>query len=301
MSGQEPSEKTVIIKLKTATSEKPSNLEPFLISISGRETGHAIPLKGKRLVIGRDASCDLVIDSPHVSRMHAELFWKNAEIFIKDLGSTNGVFINGNKVSEISLQSGDKILIGTQMYFKFVYQDSTEQQFHQSMFNAANTDPLTQLYNKRYFIDILEKEFSFSRRTGIPLSLLMLDVDFFKKINDTHGHVAGDKVLKTFGHILCQQLRLENVACRFGGEEFGIILRGADGQTALQVGERLRKLVEAQQIVFKNKVIHFTVSIGLATFDGKNYKTSEELLQRADDLLYKAKQSGRNKTMPDAA
>lgn len=301
MGEQDKAEKTIIVTLKPEHKEKPSSLDPFLIPISGRETGHAIALKGKTLKIGRDAGCDLVLDNPQISRVHAELFWKDSELFLRDLGSTNGVFINGKKIEESRLQSGDKILIGTQMYFKFVYQDSADQNYHQSLFKAANTDSLTQLYNKRYFIELLEREFSFSRRTGQPLSLLMMDVDFFKKINDAHGHLAGDKVLKLLGQVLTKQLRLENIACRFGGEEFGIILRGANPEMALQVGERIRKQVEVQKVSYRNREFQFTVSVGIATFDGKNFSTSEELMQKADELLYQAKQKGRNRTFAEAA
>jgi diguanylate cyclase (GGDEF)-like protein len=129
----------------------------------------------------------------------------------------------------------------------------------------------------------------------------MMDVDFFKKINDSHGHLAGDKVLKLLGQVLTKQLRLENIACRFGGEEFGIILRGANPEMALQVGERIRKQVEIQKVSYRNREFQFTVSVGIATFDGKNFSTSEELMQKADELLYQAKQQGRNRTFANAA
>lgn len=300
MGDEERSDKTIIVNLKPE-AEKPSSLEPFLVSISGRETGKAIPLKGKNLKIGREIGCDLILDNPHISRMHAEIFWKGNTIGIKDLGSTNGVFVNGKKVTESVLNNGDKILIGTQLYFKLIYQDAVDQSYQQNLFKAANTDPLTQLYNKRYFMESLEKEFSYSKRTELPLSLLMIDIDFFKQINDNYGHVVGDKVLKLVGSIFSTNLRLENIVSRFGGEEFAILLRGAPLEKARQVGERLRSLVEQQIVISKNKQLTFTISVGVATFTGKNFATPEELLLKADELLYGAKQNGRNKTMSDAA
>lgn len=300
MGDEEKSDKTIIVNLKPE-AEKPSSLEPFLVSISGRETGKAIPLKGKNLKIGRELDCDLILDNPHISRLHAEIFWRGPSVCIKDLGSTNGVFVNGKKITETALNNGDKILIGTQLYFKLIYQDAVDQNYQQNLFKAANTDPLTQLYNKRYFMESLEKEFSYTKRTELPLSLLMIDIDFFKQVNDTYGHIVGDKILKLVGTIFSANLRLENIASRFGGEEFAILLRGATAEKARQVGERLRSLIEQQRVVSKNRQLTFTISVGIATFTGKNFATPEEFLLKADDLLYGAKQNGRNKTMSDAA
>lgn len=300
MPNEDRSDKTVIVNLRKET-EKPSASEPFLVSISGRETGKAIPLKNRNLKFGREMTCDVILDNPQISRFHAELFWKGSDLMIKDLGSTNGVFVNGKKIAEESLHNGDKILFGTQMYFKLVYQDAVDQSYQQNLFKAANTDPLTQLYNKRFFMESLEKEFSFSRRSSQPLSLIMFDIDYFKRINDTYGHVAGDTILKLVGSLLTTQTRLENIACRFGGEEFAIILRGANASEAKQVAERIRGIFQSQKVLSKSKEITFTVSIGVATFNGKNFSTSEEFLLKADELLYQAKQNGRNQTIVEAA
>jgi len=293
-------DKTVIVNLK-AEAPKPSSLEPFLVSISGRETGKAIALKQRTLKIGREDGCDLVIESPHISRLHAELFWEGTQLKIKDLGSTNGVFVNGQRIQEEILSNGDKILLGTQMYYKIVYQDAIDQNYQQNLFRAANTDALTGLYNKRYFMEFLEKEFSFCRRSLQPLSLILLDIDHFKQINDTHGHLVGDQILKALGTVISSQLRLENVACRFGGEEFGIVLRGTSTQSACIVADRIRTQIEKQTFKMKSRDIHFTVSLGVATFNGKNFSSGEDLLNRADELLYTAKQRGRNRLESEAA
>lgn len=300
MPNDEKSDKTIIVQLKTEP-DKNTSTEPFLVSISGRETGKAIALKDRNLKVGRELDCDLVLESPHISRYHAEIRWKGTELLVRDLGSTNGVFVNGKKITEETLHNGDKILFGTQLYYKLVYQDSVDQNYHQSLFKAANTDQLTQLYNKRYFMEFLEKEFSFSRRSGQPLSLIMLDIDHFKAINDTYGHIAGDQILKNMGTILASQIRLENVACRFGGEEFGIVIRGASSSQSHLVAERLREAVNSQIVDFRGKKIQFSISLGVATFDGINFQTAEDLLLKADELLYKAKESGRNQTVSQAA
>lgn len=291
-------DKTVIVTAKADVSERSATYEPYLIQISGRETGQMYNLAGRTVRLGRDAACQVILDDPHISRVHAEIFTRNGnQIVIRDAGSTNGIFVNGKRVTEQVLNDGDKILIGTRLYFKFCYQDAVDQSYQQNLFRAANIDGLTQLYNKKYFIDVLSKEFSFSRRTKQPLSLLMIDVDFFKKINDTYGHMAGDLVLKSIGQYLHQHLRLENIACRYGGEEFAIILRNVPGDLAEHIAERLRKAIEGERIVYRNTPIQITISIGIATLDRGDFETIEDLIRRADENLYEAKQTGRNRTV----
>jgi len=288
-------EKTVIITEKVEIADRAVAYEPYLIQISGRETGQMFNLTGKTVTLGRDATCQIVLDDPHISRAHAQITCNGSDVVIKDLGSTNGIFVNGKKVTEQALLDGDKILIGTRMYFKFEFQDAVDQNYQQNLFRAANMDSLTQLYNKKYFIDALNKEFSFSRRNTQPLSLLMIDIDHFKAVNDNHGHMAGDLVLKSVGQYLMKNLRLENVAARYGGEEFAIILRNVHGEMAMVIAERLRKSIENERIVYRGKILQVTVSIGVATLEGKNFETLEDLIRFADENLYEAKESGRNR------
>jgi diguanylate cyclase (GGDEF)-like protein len=212
------------------------------------------------------------------------------------VGSTNGVFVNGKKITEQQLCDGDKVLIGTRLYFKFCFQDAVDQSYQQNLFRAANIDGLTQLYNKKYFVDALSKEFSFSRRNNQALSLMMIDIDHFKKVNDTFGHMAGDLVLKTVGQFLSKNLRLENIGCRYGGEEFAIILRNVGSELAWGIAERLRASIEAEKINYRGKIIRVTISIGIATLEGTNFDTIEDLIQKADECLYEAKEKGRNQT-----
>lgn len=290
-------DKTMIITDRSEVGEKSTSLEPYLIQISGRETGQMHRLGGKDMRIGRDPICEIMLDDPHVSRTHASINVEGNTLTIKDAGSTNGVFVNGKKITEHVLSDGDKILIGTRLYFKFCYQDTVEQNYQQNLFRAANIDALTQLYNKKYFLDVLSKEFSFSRRNKNPLSLMMIDLDYFKKINDSYGHLAGDHVLKTMGQALMKTLRMENIACRYGGEEFAVILRNVSADHAHTIAERLRIGVEAEKVIFKETPISVTISIGIATFENDNFNTMEDLILAADKLLYEAKEGGRNRTM----
>ena len=302
-SSKSSGENTVIVitekaELKTIAPKH----EPYLIQISGRETGQMHPLKGRRVRIGREPQCEIVLDDPHISRNHAEVqSFDDGKIVLRDLGSTNGIFVNGVRVQEQQLQDGDKILIGTRMYFKFEYQDAQDTSYQQNLFRAANIDNLTQLYNKKYFIDTLSKEFSFSRRNRQPLSLMMIDIDHFKKVNDTHGHVAGDHVLRSLGTYLLKHLRLENIGARYGGEEFAVILRNVASPLAFTIAERLRKAIEADPIQYRSKAIPITISVGIATFENGNFQTLEDLIQKADECLYEAKAAGRNRTMAKAA
>ncbi len=297
VSERDRSEKTVIvITEKVDVNTQKSPLQPYLIQISGRETGHMHNLSGlKKITIGRDPACELVVEDPHISRKHAEIHNENdREIIIKDLGSTNGIFVNGIKVAEHVLHDGDKVLVGTRLYFKFCYQDAVDQNYQQNLFRAANIDGLTQLYNRKYFVDALSKEFSFSKRTLQPLSLLMVDIDFFKRVNDTYGHIAGDQVLKMVGQHIVKTLRHENIACRYGGEEFAIILRNIRGEGAVTAAERLRKSFESETMILGGQKVNITLSIGIATLEGNNYETIEDLIHAADQQLYEAKEKGRN-------
>jgi two-component system, cell cycle response regulator len=300
---QDNSEHTKLITQKVELDDRPTTLEPYLIQVSGRETGRPFNLSHGKVVLGRDPNCEIPLDDPHISRHHAEItILADKAVKIRDLGSTNGIFVNGARTKEQILRDGDKILIGTRLYFRFCYQDSVDQNYQQSMFRAANIDALTQVYNKKYFMDALSKEFSFSKRNSQPLSLLMMDIDFFKKVNDTYGHQAGDLVLKTVGQLLLKSLRMENIACRYGGEEFAIILRHARPDQALLVAERLRTAIAAEKIEYENKLIPITISVGIATLEKNNFDTIDDLIKKADEHLYQAKEEGRNRTiLKDAA
>lgn len=297
MSDKENRDRTIIVTEKVRLEDGTSTYEPYLIQISGRETGQMYNLKGRNVKLGRDPASQVPLDDPHVSRNHAEIIWRGSDLVIRDVGSTNGICVNGKKVQEQVLLDGDKILVGTRLYFKFCYQDSVDQSYQQNLFRAANIDGLTQLYNKKYFVDVLSKEFSFSKRNKTPLSLMMVDVDHFKKINDTHGHIAGDLVLKHIGQYLHKSLRLENIACRYGGEEFAIILRNVDPTVAMQIAERVRMNIEKQPVTYRNSNIFITISVGVATFLDGNFETIEDFIRTADECLYAAKEGGRNRTV----
>lgn len=292
---QEKQEKTQFAVLKNKSNEDSSALDPCLTQLSGTGSGQVFNLRDRVFKIGRDRNCNLCIDDPHISRIHATLTNKDNVTSICDDGSTNGVFINGKKTTKQTLKNGDRILIGTRLYFKYSLEFADYQQLQNQKYLQANFDSLTKLYNKRFFFDIISKEFSFHRRNKNPLSLLMIDIDYFKKINDQYGHLVGDGVLTQIGELIRANIRHENIACRYGGEEFSILLRNTGPIAAEVVAERLRKAIETAAFAAGSHPIKVTISVGIATYDYQNFETYEELIKFADELLYESKLSGRNK------
>jgi diguanylate cyclase (GGDEF)-like protein len=292
---REQQDKTQFAVLKNKTDDSCSALDPCLTQLSGTGSGQVFNLKNRVLKIGRDRNCDLWIEDPHISRIHATLSNQDEVTSISDEGSTNGVFINGKKVTKQILKNGDRILIGTRLHFKYSLEFADYQQVQNQKYIQANYDSLTKLYNKRFFSDIISKEFSFHRRNKNPLSLLMIDIDYFKKINDQYGHLVGDSILAQVGEIIRTSIRHENIACRYGGEEFSVLLRNTGPLAAEVVAERIRKAVETADFAASSHPIKVTVSVGIATYDHQNFETYEELIKFADELLYESKLGGRNK------
>jgi len=212
-----------------------------------------------------------------------------------DLGSTNGTFLNGARVKVGDLKDGDKIQIGSNTVLKFSLQDELEEQFQKNIYESATRDGLTRVYNKKYFMDTMRKEFAYCLRHRVPLSLLMLDVDHFKRINDTYGHQAGDQVLIRVAQKIAETIRVEDLLARYGGEEFALMLREATDDQALACAERVRRAVEGAELFASGTPLKITVSVGVATLLDSDYSQPEELIATADKYLYRAKHGGRNR------
>lgn len=180
--------------------------------------------------------------------------------------------------------------------FAIIVEDITERkQLQMELERQARTDYLTGLINRRYFIDHCQQELTRTLRYGHPLSLLMLDIDHFKKVNDTYGHLAGDQVLQALAACCQAQLREVDIAGRIGGEEFTILLPETDAGEACEVAERLRQMLADLGVAQSDgPPIRFTVSIGVACV-GAATNTIDQLLQHADEALYQAKNNGRNR------
>jgi len=282
--------KTQKVKIELGKTDVKKGKKACLIIISGPDMGKVYFIDKPSVVIGREEDADIWINSPHVSRKHAQIISKEDKIALLDLKSTNGTFVNLDPVSDTEqkiLMDGDKILFGN-INTKFLCKDDIETAYHEELYQLASHDGTTDVYNKMYFLKALEEN-----RHKKPLSLIMFDIDFFKKINDTFGHLAGDFILKEMVKLVKSTIRGEDMLARFGGEEF-VILMEKELDTASRVAERIRVLVEEHKFIFAKSEINCTISLGVYCI--KDFGAPiEQWLESVDKMLYQAKNSGRNK------
>lgn len=270
------------------------SLKANFVVIAGLDIGRKFPIQKSELSIGRGDACDIYVNDDDVSRNHAKVVVEPSGIFIVDLGSTNGTLINGNKVAKHLLTDGDRIQIGNMTVLKFNFFNELEDSYNEQLYMAANKDYLTQTYNKKYFLDRLRMELSHSRRHNTPLSIILIDVDLFKNLNDKHGHIAGDAILKELAKQISSIKREEDLFARFGGEEFILMLRETTQNNAIQIAEKIRSYVENLEFNIDEKTLKITLSLGVATFTDNNFSSAEDLIRQADTYLYMAKNKGRN-------
>ncbi|HXJ21398.1 MAG TPA: GGDEF domain-containing protein [Polyangia bacterium] len=267
----------------------------YLVVLAGVSAGEMFKLQKERTVVGRGTKVQVRLNDEGVSREHCAFERNGEKILVADLGSTNGTYVNGIKIDRKELNDGDKVMVGSTTILKFTYHDYLDEVFQRQMYESALRDGLTKVFNKKYFTDYLEKEFAFASRHGGPLALIFLDIDHFKKINDTHGHPAGDFVLSELSQLMAGSLRTEDVLARFGGEEFTVLCRGSDQKGALVVAERLRASVEQRKFTFGGKDIPVTISLGVAAVPESGVNDHASFLAAADKALYEAKRTGRNR------
>jgi diguanylate cyclase (GGDEF)-like protein len=291
-------EKTSVYTVSGETTQAGKE-HAFLIVISAKSAagiGRMHKLDRAEVVLGRSADVEFQIEDDGISRRHAKIVSDGVGHFqLVDLGSTNGTYLNGNRMEVAPLQDGDKIQIGSNTVLKFSIQDQLDEQYQRSIYESATRDGLTRIYNKKYLLDTLKKEFAYCLRHRIPLSLVLFDVDHFKKINDTYGHQAGDYVLSRIAQRVSEIVRVEDLLARYGGEEFAILLRETAEEQAFACSERCRRGVETADFNFGGAPIKVTISLGIATLLDSDFAQPEELIATADKFLYRAKQSGRNR------
>lgn len=244
--------------------------------------------------IGRGRDNDIVLPSDCVSRQHVRLEHRPNGLYLIDLASTNGTFVNDatRTIGEHRLSRGDQLKVGDTI-FKFLSGSDVEAQYHEIIFRMTVTDGLTNLANRKQLDALLNEEIPRARRHRRDLSVLMLDIDHFKRINDTYGHLAGDSVLRGLASMLQKRLRPNDKLGRYGGEEFCAILPETGLQNAVRIAEELRALVESHCFVDEQREIRVTLSIGAASL--VDAMQVEGLYKSADDMLYQAKRTGRNK------
>ena len=284
--------KTVVTVI-SRISDRPAGKEACLVVIYGLDLGKKYNVDRPSIVIGRSSKADIQIDQESVSRNHCKLINTGKSIMLRDLGSTNGTYVNDELVDEYVLRDGDLIKIG-RCIFKFLSGNNIENAYHEEIYRLTTIDGLTQVYNKRYFIETLEREIGRAHRYRRELSLIMFDIDHFKKINDTYGHLAGDHVLKQLASVIKARIRREDIMSRYGGEEFAIILPEIDNYNAVQFAEKIRGIVEKAAFRFEDTDIPVTISIGCASMTTE-LQEPHEFVRVADGHLYTAKSQGRNR------
>lgn len=279
------------------------DLIPVLRAISGPYIGEHFLLNREVNEIGRDSLCQITLKDPNISRRHCRITicYRSAlrgefKITIEDLQSRNGIRVNGNKIDETPtlLQNGDHIRIGPNvfgLYLKF----PEEIELETFLYKLAKKDATTGLLGKSFFMGHLDFEFKRAQRYKRPLSFILLDIDFFKKVNDTFGHVIGDEVLRKVGEIILEALRVEDTAVRYGGEEMALILPETNEKDAYLLAERLRCKLEKLTFKMNDKTFKVTASFGVSEYNA-SMAVGQTLVEKADRALYKAKEQGRNNT-----
>jgi diguanylate cyclase (GGDEF)-like protein len=267
------------------------------IAPPGPMLGKRFELKSGEAIIGRAEGLAITCSVEGVSRRHARLAQQSdGSWLIEDLGSTNGTWVNEERVASRVLQDGDQLGVGHALA-KFFLGDNAEAAYHEEIYRMTVMDALTGVHNKRYFLEFLTREIASARRHRQPLSLVMFDVDHFKKVNDVHGHLAGDAVLREIGRRLRPRIRTDDLLARYGGEEFGVVLKtGLEG--AALFAEQLRALIADEPFVCSETLsLPVTISLGAAEVTDASPVEPEDLIRRADENLYAAKHGGRNRVV----
>lgn len=270
-----------------------SPVSACLVVLQGQRLGQRIDVGDAPLVIGRAPECDFQIMERSISRQHATIWQEPSGYRIKDLDSTNKTLLNDQPIIEAELKDGDHISIGN-CVLKFMERSSVEARYHEEIYQLATVDPLTGLYNRRQFLELLERELARIANHDRPLTLLILDLDHFKLINDRHGHSAGDIVLRQVATALQAGAREDHIIARIGGEEFAALLPEQGVDTASAFAQHLCAKIAALELDEQCGEAHITVSIGVAAWR-HDMTAAADLLRAADAELYRAKQGGRNR------
>jgi diguanylate cyclase (GGDEF)-like protein len=294
MPGNDDDEKTRVTGSEDL--ELPATGEDCLVVIHTAvktELGRRYLLKNMVTTIGRGSNNEVVVRSDAVSRQHAQLERRGAEFVVSDLGSTNGTFINNERKrpQNSRLTGGDLLRVGDTV-FKYLSGSDIETQYHAVIGHMAVSDGLTNLANRKHLDTLLAEEIQRAHRHSRDLSVLMLDIDHFKLINDVHGHLAGDRVIAGLGLLLRQRLRADDKLGRYGGEEFCAVLPETPLASAVAIAETLRTLVATHPFPIEAQRLTVTVSIGAAALQPNMQFI--DLYRAADEMLYRAKEQGRN-------
>ncbi len=253
-------------------------------------------LENRTIILGRGDDCDIPVRDFSVSRRHTRFDLDIDRYVATDLGSTNGTFVNDTPADRTPLKDGDYLRVGNCL-FRFLAGGNVEADYHEELYRLAINDALTGLYNKRYLMDYLQRELARSTRHGRPLTLIIFDIDHFKAINDSMGHLAGDLTLRDLAGCLRPEVSGDDLLARYGGEEFAVVLPETELESGAELGERLRQAVENHPFAFEGRPYQVTISLGVASTHGNEALSPQDLIARADERLYRAKKDGRNRVV----
>ena len=274
----------------------PDDAPACIVLIYGGDLGTRTELRADaEVTVGRDEDNTIAIDLSTLSRHHARFFQRDGWYWVEDLESTNGTFVEEEEVTEATqLRNGDIVRLGG-VVFKFIEGGNIEALYHEEIHRMTIIDGLTQVANKRHLLEFLDREITRAKRHGRPLSIALLDIDHFKKINDSRGHLAGDRVLQLVAEVAQSEVRRDELLARFGGEEFAIVLPETDEAGASHLAERIRQKIEDYAFDHDGQPIPVTASLGVAELTPDD--TLESLVEKADKHLYTAKGDGRNRVV----
>src|SRR6056297_610159 len=268
--------------------------EACLVVIRGARLGARIVPGGDEVIIGRDVNADFQIAERSVSRRHCRIVFDDDRHWVEDLGSTNRTYLNDEAIERAPLRDGDHLRI-CETTLKFIGEGNIEAEYHSELHEHSIRDPLTGLFNRRHAMAVPETETACARRNAAHrLAVALLDIDFFKPVNDAHGHLAGDRVLRQLGDRIAARVRGGDTAARIGGEEFLLIMPDSDPDDALELAESLRRAAEEQPFDLGASEQRITISDGVAVWR-PGMESISDLLRAADHRLYSAKESGRNR------
>lgn len=289
----DPDDHTVVAARPTHFTHLGDN-RPYLSVVHPRGKASRYAITSKGLVIGRGRTVDVTLEDAQVSRRHCLIRLTDAGIVAEDLGSTNGTHVNGNAITQAVIDPSGRIKVGG-FVLRVEYRARVEINAEQQLRQAAQTDELTGLNNRRWFFAQSAAVLKASKDSDQYLTMVMIDIDHFKRINDTLGHAAGDQVLKDVAAILNSHKREHDLLARFGGEEFVMLLPNTGGTDALVFCDRLCEAVSLGKIEFEKNAISVQVSMGTWTQSAHRIATIEQAIGGADAAMYRAKRGGRNR------
>lgn len=292
--GDDETERTLVAPAYNPLATRMEDSRPYLRIIQPRDQGNRYPISEHGLVLGRGTQVDVFLQDAQVSRRHCKIRQTGVGIVVEDLGSTNGTLIDGVPVKQRVLAPADRLKVGG-FVMRVEYRAQIEIKEEQQLQAAALSDELTGLHNRRWFFVESAKRLVECARTRQHISMVMIDIDRFKQVNDNYGHAAGDYVLCQVARLLRAQIRTVDLLARFGGEEFVMLLPNTSSTDAIVFCDRLCELIDQSKVQFGNKQIPVQISAGVWSRDAALVNSLEEAIGGADAAMYRAKRAGRNR------